>query len=89
MQFAVAMNRELQYVGERVDHRHTDAVQTTGNFVRAIVEFSARVQHGHDHFGGGTAFLGVNIDRNSAAVVLDGDRLVGVNSDHHAVAMTG
>ncbi len=42
------------------------------DLVRRIVEFSARMQHGHDDFGGGAAFFGHQIDRDPPAVV--GDR---------------
>jgi len=78
---AVAMNLELEPLGEEVHDGDADAVQTAGNFVRVVVEFSAGVQLGHDHFGGGTAFFFVNVDGNAATVVLDRNGVVDVNRD--------
>jgi len=89
VQFAAAMDGELQHIGERVDDGHADAVQTTGDFVGAVVELTARVQHGHDDFGGGATFFGVDVDRDAAAVVVDADGFVGVDRDGDAVAVTG
>ena len=78
-----------QVVGQRIDHRHADAVQAAGDLVRAVVEFPAGVQHGHDDLGGRDALLAVDIHRDAAAVVGDGDRFVGVDGDHDAVAVAG
>ena len=66
--------------GQCVHYRNPDAVQTTGHFVGVIVEFTTGVQHGHDNFCGGNAFLFMQIDRNSTAVILDRHRLVRVNN---------
>jgi hypothetical protein len=89
VQLAAAMDGEVQHIGERVDHRDADAVQTARDLVGAVVELTARVQHRHDDFGGGAAFLGVDVDRDAAAVVLDRDGLVGVDGDLDPVAVTG
>ena len=86
---AVAADGQLQVVGQRIDDRHADAVQAAGDLVRAVVEFTAGVQHGHDDFGRGAALFRVDIDRNAAAVVRDGDGLIGVDRDDDPIAMTG
>jgi len=80
-------NRELQVVRQRVHHGHPDPVQPAGHLVGAVIEFPARVQHGHNDLGRRAAFLGVDIHRNSAAVIGDGHRLVGVDRDDNAIAM--
>ena len=49
---AVAPDRELEPRRERVDDRDADAVQAAGDLVGILVEFPARVQLRHDHFGG-------------------------------------
>ncbi len=64
-------------------------MQATGNLVGIVVEFTAGVQHGHDDLGRRAAFLGVDIDRNAAAVVLDRDRAVAVDDDANLAAMAG
>src|SRR5690606_2005444 len=56
---AVTPNGQFQLFGKRIDHRHTDTMQATGDFVRRVfaAELSARVQYGHDHFVCRYAFL--------------------------------
>ncbi len=88
MQLAVAPDEQFQIIGERIDHRDADAMQTAGDLVGAVIELAAGVQHGHDDFGGGAPFFGVDVDRDAAAVVRHGHGFVGVNGDHHPVAMT-
>ncbi len=89
MELALAGDAELQVIRQRVDDRHADPVQAARDLVRAVVELTARVQHGHDHFGGGAALLGMDVDRNAAPVVGDRDRFIGVDRHHDAVAVTG
>ncbi len=76
----VATDSEGKGRGKCVHYRNTNAVQTTRHFVGVIVEFTTGVQHGHDNFRGGNAFLFVQIHRNSTAVILDRHRLVRVNN---------
>ena len=64
-------------------------MQATGNLVGILVEFTAGVQLGHDHFSRRNAFLGVNIDRDTATVVLHRNRTVVVQDDQRAVTMPG
>ena len=74
-----ARHFHFQLLGQRVDHRHADAVQAAGGVVDLGVEFAARVQGGHDHFEGGLGLeLGVRIDRNAPAVVGDGEKTAGL-----------
>ena len=58
-----------------------DAVQTAGGDVRAAAELAAGVQLGEDHLDAGQAGLGLLVDRDAAAVVVDLDRVVGVQGD--------
>ena len=80
----IAPNAQFQPFGQRVHHRHTHAVQTARHFVSiaaliGIVEFSARMQLRHDHFGGGYAFFSVNIHRDATAIVAHGNRVISVD----------
>ena len=79
----VAPDAQLQPIGQRVDDRHADAVQPAGDLVAVVVELAAGVQLGHHDLGRRALELVVVLDvgRNAAAVVDDGDRIVGV--DHH------
>ena len=70
---AVAPDLELEHGGERVDHRHADAVQAArdlvGVVVLALAELAAGVQLRHHHLGGRDALLGVDAGGDAAAVV--------------------
>ena len=76
----VAPDLELEPLGERVDDRHADAVQTAGHLVAVVVELAAGVQHGQHDLGRRPAAL-VHVGRNAAAVVDDRDRVVDVDGD--------
>ena len=86
---AIALNFEFEKIGKRVDDGNADAVQTAGDLVGVAVEFSASVQHGEHHFRRGTLFGGVHVHGNAAAVVDDGDGIVGVDGDVHFVGEAG
>ena len=60
---AIAIDGELQVLGERVDDGDADAVEAAGDLVRGVVELTARVQDGHDDFRGGAALFGVDVRR--------------------------
>ncbi len=81
MLLAVAPDPQLQLARQRVDDGDADAVQAAGHLVGILVEFSARMQLGHDDLGRGNALALVNVDRNAAAVVAHRDRAVGVEYD--------
>ena len=44
--------RSCSHLDSAIDHGHADAVQAAGNLVRVLIELAARVQLGHDDFGG-------------------------------------
>ena len=62
-------------------------MQPTGHFVAVVVELAAGVEHGEHDFCGRLPAL-VQVGRNAAAVVDDGDGAVDVNGDVHLVAET-
>ena len=63
--------------GQGVDAAHADPVQTGGDLVAVLVEFSAGTNLGHHDLQGTDAFLLVDADRNAPAVVVDGDSIAG------------
>ncbi len=84
----VAPDLEVQRFGERVDHRHADAVEAAGHLVAVVVELPARVQHRQDDLGGRAPAL-VQVHGDAAAVVHDGDGVVDVDRDVDGVAEPG
>ena len=89
VQFAVTPNRQFEVIRQRIDDRHADAVQTAGDLVGRVIELTAGMEHRHDDFGGGNALLGVHIDGNTASVVGNRHRFVGVHRDDDLVAVPG
>ena len=76
-------------VGEGVDALRADAVEAAGNLVRALVELAARVEVREHELERGDLLLRVHRDGDAAAVVLDGQRAVGVDLDLDVLAITG
>src|ERR1022692_2307874 len=64
-------------------------MQTAGNLVRDVIEFSAGVQHGHDDFGGGAAFFEMDVYRDAATIVRYRYGFIGMDRDHDPIAMAG
>ena len=85
---AVAPDLEVEALGQRVDDGDADAVQTARDFVAVVIELAASVQDRQHDFRSGLA-AGVAVDRNPAAVVDDGDRVVDVDRDVDLIAVAG
>ena len=69
----VFVHVHFQPLGQGVDDRCADAVQAAGDLIAPAAELAARVQHGVDDLERGTARLRLNVDRNAAAVIHNGD----------------
>ncbi|MPM91407.1 hypothetical protein SDC9_138536 [bioreactor metagenome] len=91
--FAIAANGQAQELGQCIDAGNADTVQTTGHLVRVLVELAASVQLSQRDFSRRALrlVLVVHLDagRDAAAVVDDGNRVVGVDGDDDVVAMPG
>ena len=85
---AVAVDLEIEALGQRVDHRDADAVQAAGDLVAVVVELAAGVQDGQHDFRGRLAAL-VQVDRDASTVVDDRDRVVEMNADVDLIAVAG
>ena len=87
---AVAAHLEVEALRERVHDRDADAVEPAGDLVSpALAELAAGVEGGEDDLCSGSLLLGMLVDRDAAAVVDDGDRLVGVDRYLDLVAVAG
>ena len=53
-------------------------MQAAGNLVGTIVEFAARMQHGHDDLCRRAPLFGVQVNRNATPIIADRHRLVSV-----------
>src|SRR5690606_18233753 len=67
--------------GECVHHTHAHAMQTTRDLVRRPVELAAGMEHRKSDLNPRLLLLRVDVDRDPAAVVLDGNRSVRVNDN--------
>ena len=71
--FAVPVHLYLKPLGQSVDDRRADAMQTAGDLVAPAAELAARVQHGEHDLKRTLAGLLLNIDRDAAAVIAHAD----------------
>ena len=78
---AIALDLHDELARERVDDGDTDSVETARHLVRLVVELTAGVQDGEHDLKRGDLLLGMEADGDAAAVVLDGNRVVGVHGD--------
>src|SRR5581483_7706666 len=69
---------DLHALGKRVRHRDADAVQAARGLVDLGVELAAGMQRAHDHFERRLVLeLGMRIDGDAAAVIVDADEAIG------------
>ena len=88
----VAPDLNIEFLRERIDATHADAVKATGNFVVRRIKFAARVQLGEDHLHRGhhLSFAdGHHVHGNAAAVIDHGDGVVDVDGDFNFLGIAG
>ena len=86
---AVAPDAQVQPVGQPIDHRDANAMQSARHLVGVLIELPAGVQDGHDHLGGGHTLALVDVDRDAATIVGHGDGAVGVDRAVHLGGVAG
>ena len=87
MLFALAVNNNLNPLGQGVDHGDTNPVETTRDLVAAGSELAAGVENRQNSLKGAFAGFGVDIRRDAAAVVADGTAAVLFDRNPDLVAM--
>ena len=85
----VAPNFDHAPLRKEIDHRHADPVQTARRLIRPLAELAAEFQDRHDPFQSRLFQIGVNLDRNPAAVVFDRDRAVAVDRHRNRIGEPG
>ena len=83
-----ATNFDMQLGSQGVHHRGPDTMQSSGHFVRAAVELTARVQRGHNRFQPGYSGVRMDVNRNAASVVRHAHGSIGGNAQVNSVAVT-
>ena len=86
---ALPVDPHIHPAGQGVDHRRAHAVQAARGGVGAAAELAARVQPGHHQLDPVEAGLGLDVDRDPAAVVPHLGGMVLVQDDVDAGAVTG
>ncbi len=89
VELALPANPQAQDVGQCIDHRDADAMQTPGDFIRILVKLAAGVQDRHDDLRGGAALGLHDAGWDSTPVIRHGHRLVGVDDDLDPGAESG
>ena len=85
---AFPIDLDLQPLAERVDAGDADAVEATGDLVRIAVELAAGVELGHHDVERVHRLRRVRPHGNSAAVVLDRERAIGVDGQLDSLRVT-
>ena len=76
---AAALDLHDHLLGEGVYHRDAHAVETARNLIGGVVELTARVEDRHDDFQRGDLLHGVLVHGDTAAVVHNGNGVIGVH----------
>ena len=87
--FIVPTDFDPHIIGQGIGDGGTDSVQTAGNFVSGFGKFTAGMQFGHGQFQGGNFGCGMNIHRNTPAVILDRNRIICMQGDPNMFGETG
>ena len=83
----VAPDAQFERFRQRVDDRNTHAVQAARHLIGILVELTAGMELGHDDLGRRDLLFLMDIDRDAAAVVGNGNGIVGVERDGHQVCI--
>ncbi len=86
---AVAINLRQHVGGQGVDAAHTYAMKSAGNLIRVLIKLTAGVEHGHHDLKGALVQLLVLINRDTAAVILNGAAAVGIDGHLYVGAVAG
>jgi hypothetical protein len=68
----------LKPFGDGIDALGADPMEATGDLIGSFAEFAAGVEVGHDQFKCRHLVFGMHVDRNAAAVILNGDGTLGM-----------
>jgi hypothetical protein len=86
---AIPSDFDLKGLRDRIDAFCADAVETAGDLVSALTEFTAGVEVSHDEFEGRDLIFWVDIDGDTAAIVFGGTGAIEMERDGNIFAMTG
>jgi hypothetical protein len=89
MDMAIPSDFDFEGFRNRIDAFRADAVETAGNLVGTLAEFTAGVEVRHDEFEGRDLIFWVDIDGDTAAIVFDGAGAIEVEGNGNIFAMTG
>jgi hypothetical protein len=82
----IQMDKSLTPLGEGVYHGHAHTVKATGNLVGFFVKLAPGVEPGHNQFQGADPFIGMNINRNTPAIILHPDNIVSLQDNKNLTA---
>ena len=85
----VARHLDLKPFADRVHALRPDAVRAAGKFVAALAVFAAGVQRRQNQFHARQTRILVDVHRNAAPVIADGNRAVHMDRHFNVVAMAG
>jgi hypothetical protein len=80
------MDQGFAPFGEGVYHRNPDAVEAPGNLIGIFVEFAPRMEPGHNQFQGADPLGGVDVYRDTPAIVLHPDHIITFKNHKNIIA---
>jgi hypothetical protein len=86
---AVPPDPHLHPFRQSVDHGRAYAMQSAGNLVRVLVEFTARMQSREHDFSGRNPLLLVDVGRDAATVVTNRDAAVAIQCQFDLGGVSG
>ena len=87
--FIIPPNTQFKVIRQRINNRHTHAVQTTRDLIRIIIKFTTGMQLCHNNFSRRNTFFFVHINRDTTTVITNRHRPIIVNDHINMVGMTG
>ena len=89
--FAISMDSQFEPIRQCIDHRYAHAVQTAGDFVAVLIEFTTGMQLSHDDLcrTATKLIIFVNVGRNTTTIIRDRYRVIWMNGDNDVVAVAG
>ena len=79
MDLTIAVNLYHQPFRQSIYNGRTNAVQTAGNLISAAAEFTTGMKDGKYHLQGRHAFLLIDIDRDTTAIIHNGNGVIGMD----------
>ena len=88
MQFTFTSHFYVKFCRKSIHTTHSHTMQTSRNFVTALVKFTTSMKNSHYHFKSRTTFFFVHIHRNTTTIIFNRNRIIFMNCYINRIAIT-